>query len=267
MTQISRPFQVVLAAFAVFVAIWFVALRAHNASTGAGSGSSASVAQPAKPAAKPVAKPATGADATHKTTSVTHTTSTASGTHVSQSTHVVHGADTSAVTVKRSVSTPAGKTTTVRASTVHKTGTGATVVHTTVVHHAPAKPVQAKTAPAKPAPPNTSKTATGAPKGQREVEAQLQAGKTVLILFWNPRGAEDVAVHGELPVLQHKLGGKVAVHYASANQVGEYGTVTHAIQVNQTPTLLIINHKGQTTVMTGLTDAFAIEQAITEINK
>jgi hypothetical protein len=86
----------------------------------------------------------------------------------------------------------------------------------------------------------------------------------VLILFWNPHAFDDVAVHRELPAVQHALGGKVAVHYASAGQVGAYGTITHAVQITQTPTLLIVNPHGQTTVLTGLTDAFAIEQAVAE---
>jgi hypothetical protein len=274
MTQISRPFQVVLAAFAVFVAVWFLALRAHDSTTGGGAGSSAAVSQSAKPATTKTtttAKTVTSTQGARKavtTTTATHTTSTAGDTHVSQSTHAVHGADTSAVTVKRSVSTPAGKATTVHTNSVHHTSTGTTVVHATVVKQAPAKAAPAKPAPAKPAPATPKTTAVaGAPAGQREVEAQLHAGKTVLILFWNPRGADDAAVHGELPAVERKLGGKVAVHYASANQVGEYGTVTHAIQVNQTPTLLIVNSKGQTTVLTGLTDAFAIEQTIHENEK
>jgi hypothetical protein len=245
MTHISRPFQIVLAVFAVFVAVWFMALRAHNSSTTGGAGSSASVSAPATSAKTP-AKAAT--------TTTVHKASTAGHTSVHETTHVVHGENTSATTIKRSVTTATGQTTTVHSSAVHKTSAGTTVVGATVVRRtAPAKPVPAKTTPA-----------SSTPKGQGEGEGELRAAKTVLILFWNPKGADDVAVHNEVPAVQRKLGGRIAVHYASASQVGAYGTVTHTIQVNQTPTLLIVNHKGQTTVLTGLTDAFAIEQAIRE---
>lgn len=102
---------------------------------------------------------------------------------------------------------------------------------------------------------------------QALVEGELRAHKTVLILFWNNRGAEDAAVHSALPAVQRALRGKVAVHYATAGQVGEFGTVTHAVQVTQTPTLLIVNERGQTTVLTGLSDAFAIEQAVREARR
>lgn len=99
---------------------------------------------------------------------------------------------------------------------------------------------------------------------QTLVEHELRQHKTVLILFWNRHGSDDMAVHNALPAVQHAFGGSVAVHYATAGQVGAFGTITHAVQVTQTPTLLIVNPKGQTTVLTGLDDAFAIQQAVKE---
>jgi hypothetical protein len=234
MTQISRPFQVLLVVFVAFVAVWFAALRNHNATTG-GGGSSASVSEPARPAVTKV----------HAATAHTATAHTAHATTVHK--------------------------TTAHTTTVHRSGGGASTVHrtvtrTTVVKHAaPASPAsaQVKATPKPASKPAPAKSASP----QAQVESELQAGKTVLILFWNPHGAEDAAVRGELPAVQHKLGGKIAVHYARAGQVGQYGTVTHSVQVNQTPTLLIVNPHGQARVLTGLTDAFAIEQAIRESNR
>jgi hypothetical protein len=109
-----------------------------------------------------------------------------------------------------------------------------------------------------------AKHAAGTPALQATVEHELQQRKTVLILFWNRHGSDDTAVHNALPAVQHALGGRVAVHYASAGQVERYGTITHAVQVTQTPTLLIVNRHGQTMVLTGLNDAFAIQQAVAE---
>jgi len=236
MTQISRPFQIVLAAFALFVAVWFVALRAHNSSTSGGAGSSASGSS------APASRPATSAAAKAKSgaPSTVHTRS-------------------STVTVKHSAAASAGHTTAVHTTTVKRSVSTASAGHTTAVH---TTTVVKHTSAPKPAP--TTKRAAGTPSMQVAVEHQLQQGKTVLILFWNPKGADDVAVHKELPAVQHALGGKVAVHYASAGQVGEYGTITHTVQVTQTPTLLIVNPHGQTTVLTGLTDAFSIEQSVSE---
>ena len=107
------------------------------------------------------------------------------------------------------------------------------------------------------------------------------------ILFWNPQSAVDSAVQRELQLLlavHHglrqdaknpivsrlvkatglELEGKIAVNEASAKQVASFGSITRAAQVYQTPTILIVNKKGQTTTLTGLNDAFSIEQAIDE---
>lgn len=104
----------------------------------------------------------------------------------------------------------------------------------------------------------------GIPPKQAAVESELKQGKTVLVLFWNPKGADDVAVRKEVQAVEHKLGGKIAVQDALADQVGEFGSITKTIQVNQTPTILFVNDRGLTTTMTGFTDTFAIEQAIEE---
>ena len=65
----------------------------------------------------------------------------------------------------------------------------------------------------------------------------------MLILFWSPRGADDVAVHQEVPVVQHTLGGKSRSHYA-LRESGRLVRHGHHMpsQVNQTPTLLIVNN-------------------------
>jgi len=242
MTQISRPFQIVLVAFVLFVGVWLLALHGHTSTSTGGSGSSASA--PSSPAPAPSTATKAKATASVRSTRVTHAS---------------HGASTSTVTVKHSTAAAAGHATVThttvvaRHTTAAKPAPHATVVHTTVVTHTSTTKSAPKTAPA-----------TGTPVQQATVEHQLQQGKTVLILFWNPRGADDVAVHKELPAVQHALGGKIAVDYASASQVGSFGTVTRAIQVTQTPTLLIVNPHGQTTVLTGLTDAFSIEQTVGE---
>ena len=57
---------------------------------------------------------------------------------------------------------------------------------------------------------------------------------------------------------------KIAVHYATAAQVASFGSITKTVQVYGTPTILMINRHGAVTTITGLTDAFAIEQAIDE---
>jgi cytoskeletal protein RodZ len=124
------------------------------------------------------------------------------------------------------------------------------------------------------------------PTGQREVEAELKQGKIAVLLFWNPAGSDDVVVHNELRLLLrlHTIAGKakaeefrhaekffglelakkIVVHEALASQVTSYGSITRGIQIYGTPTILVINPRGQAIVLTGITDAYSIEQAIEE---
>ncbi len=99
------------------------------------------------------------------------------------------------------------------------------------------------------------------------IAAELHHGKTVLLLFLNPRSYDDEATAIDTTETAYKLRHHVAAHLALADQVNSFGSITRNIQVYQTPTLLIINPKLQVTTLTGLTDGFSIEQAVAEARK
>jgi hypothetical protein len=105
------------------------------------------------------------------------------------------------------------------------------------------------------------------PAMQAKVERQLEHGKVVAILFWNPKGSVDAIVQREVHAARRNLGGGLAVDVARAGQVGSFGTFTHAVQVDSTPTILMVNTKGVTSSVSGLTDAFAIEQAVKDVKR
>ncbi len=252
MTQLSRPYQIALVAFALFAAIWFVALQGRHPSSTGGSGSSASGSSaPAAPSAAAQAKSAAASTpiyhgAAPGVQGLTRAINKAHGAVAqsqSEAKHFEHAEPSASTTAQTTTST-----------VVVKRSASPTTSHTTVVH---------KVTVTKPSSTAVKPAATTASM-QIAVEHELHQGKTVLILFWNSHGSDDAAVHRELPAVQRALKGKVAVHYASASQVGAFGTITHAVQIYQTPTLLIVNRHGQTTVLTGLTDAFSIEQAVSE---
>ena len=103
------------------------------------------------------------------------------------------------------------------------------------------------------------------------MEAALKRGHTVVVLFWNPKGADDRAVRLQLRELSEierifrvPQSKRYVLEEAAAKEVGSFGTFTRAVQVYQTPTILIILPNGRTTTMTGLTDAYAIQQAISD---
>jgi hypothetical protein len=102
------------------------------------------------------------------------------------------------------------------------------------------------------------------PVSPARIAAELHQGKTVLLLFLNPRGYDDDATAIDTTEVAYRLRHHVAAHLALASEVNSFGSITRDIQVYQTPTLLIINPKRAVTTVTGLTDEFALEQAIAE---
>lgn len=96
------------------------------------------------------------------------------------------------------------------------------------------------------------------------MEGDLRHGKTVMVLFWDPKSSVDDAVRSQVLSLGAKSNGKLAVHVALADQVGLFGPVTEVAQVYQTPTILIVGRHGLITTLTGLVDKFFLQQAVRE---
>lgn len=244
MTNISRPFQIALAAMALFVAVWFVALRGHSGgSEGAGSSASSSGGQAAAPAkaAGPGGSSSPGS--------------------------VYHGSAPGVEGLTRAIAKAQGAVAQSQQNAKQQSSQAGSQATSSTGSKAPATPVKA-------APKSASPSTAGArnvPARQALVEGELKHGRTVILLFWNPTGADDVAVRRQLQQLQafHKTRGlpqnrNIAVHEARAGQVALFGAITRSLQVNQTPTMLIIAPTGNTKTLTGLADAYAIQQAIGE---
>ena len=236
MAQLSRPYQIALAVTVFLALAWFVALRGHGASTATPVASA--------PAPATAAKAKAPAGRTHiegMTRAVTHAREAVAASQRAANKSAAASAEAPSQGTSSSSTTVVTKQGAARASdkVVAKH-----VVHVTATPHKVA--------------------AGGIPAQQAAVESELKQGKVVAVLFWNPKGADDVKVRKELQAVGKKLGGKLAVHTAEAKQVGAYGSITQAIQVYQTPTILFVNGKGLTTTLTGFTDAFSIEQTIDE---
>lgn len=276
MAQVSRPFQIALAAVVLFAVVWFVALQGHGSSSSSTPVASTPVSTPA-----PATAAKTPAGTTHiegMTRAVTHAREAVAASQ--------QAADKSAASSAEAPSHGASVTT---SSATVVTKHGATKASTTVVtkHDAAGASTTVTTKHVVHAPSPQKVAAGGIPAQQAAVESELKRGEVAVILFWNKKGADDVAVHEELQILlaaHHEvavhpnkaqvrklrlatgleLEKKIAVHYATASQVTSFGTFTKTVQVYGTPTILIINKHGAVTTINGLTDAFAIEQTIDE---
>jgi hypothetical protein len=293
MAQISRPFQIALLAMVVLAGVWFFALQGHSSSGGSSSTASAPAPAPtpgpSAAANKPAGAPtpvfhgaAPGVEGLSRAIANAHKAVATSEQNAKQlagkSAQASSPAPNGGVTAPSPAATPTIPATAPKVSTAP--------------HPTASTPVTTKAvAPTNAVTPTTAKSPVTAPNRiparQALVETQLKQGAVVAILFWNPKSAVDVAVQRELqlllavhhglrkdsknPVISRlvkatgvELTSKIAVNEARASQVALFGSITRAVQVYQTPTILIVNEKGQTTTLTGLNDAFSIEQAIDE---
>jgi hypothetical protein len=282
MAQLSRPYQIALAVLAFLVLVWFVALRGHSSSSTPVASTPASAPATA-PASTPESTAASEAKAAAAPTPVYHG-ATPGVTGLTRAINKAHGAVATSQKDAQgfehaSAQAPGQSAEGTGASTASTGSQPAAAAPATTTQPAATGATATKqaTAPAGTAA-KTSKSAAhvaikprtvtkGIPAQQAAVESELKQGKIVAVLFWNPKGADDVAVRKELQAVGKQLGGKLAVHTAESNQVGAFGSITQAIQVYQTPTILFVNGKGLTTTLTGFTDAFSIEQTIEEARK
>jgi hypothetical protein len=278
MTHISRPFQIALVAMALFVAVWFVALRGHSSGS-EGAGSSASRA--AGPAAAPAKAAGSGGSSSGGSVyhgsapgveGLTRAITKAQGAVAQSQQNAKQLQEKSAQASSASSAEASGQQSKApsRASSSAGSKAGSPA--------ASATKSQASAASGKAAAQGSGATRhsdakagapthSGAASGQATIEGELKQGKVAAILFWNPKSSVDAIVHRELLAAGHALGGKLAVHAASSKQVGSFGSFTRTVQVYSTPTILMVNTKGQTSSVTGLTDVFSIEQAVKEVKQ
>jgi hypothetical protein len=288
MAQLSRPFQIALVGVLVLAGVSFFVLHGRSTST-SGSGST-----PAATASTPAAAKPTTATASSSASVV------AKAKAAAESGHIYHGPVPGLEGLTRDIVRAHGAVKAIGASPSSAGSSAAASAPATTSSSAPAKQststatsqhAAATSAPAattvKQQPIKAQSGAGRTPARQALVERALHEGKIAVILFWNPKGADDAIVDYELrlleavhhlikplahsPQLRRQLAAsglelekRFAAFVSPASQVATYGSITRGVQVYQTPTLLIVNKSGQTTVLTGLQDALSIEQAIDE---
>jgi hypothetical protein len=302
MSQVSRPFQIALAAVLVLAVAWFAVLRQHVAKSSESTStpsvaatSKSSTPSPSSAAAqeKAAAKPthvykgsAPGVEGLTRDVRRAHETvgksqvqarhveaesgeagssgSPRAGSQGSGATSPASSGAGSTATHVSAAQTSGAHTGARHASTNHASATEASSTHGAT--HAGSGTAGKSTTSSRQASNGSSGAATATPSRSpaRKIEAQLKEARTVLLLFWNPHSSTDDTVREQVNDVSHSLGRKVAVNYARAGEVGAFGTVTRDVTVNETPTLLIIGKHGSVTTIAGLTDAFSIEQAIRE---
>lgn len=290
MAQLSRPYQLAFAAVALLGVVWVVALRAHGPSPSSNSSSSPSEPAPTKPstaaassaagatgassstgaaaAAKAAAAPssvyhgaAPGVEGLTRAIAKAHGAVAASQRNVQEQQHKSEAVSEEAQTPATASSRPASSGSAQKSLTVaprsvtHTTKSGAvTKTHERIVTKTRNKTRN----------PTKVKAHPGLSSQQLAVEAELAHGKTVMLVFWDPKSSVSREVLLQADALAGGSKGGVTVHAALANQVGLFGKITEVVHVYETPTILIVNRRGVVSTLTGLTDVFSLRQAVRE---
>jgi hypothetical protein len=263
-TQISRPFQIALAAVALLGLVWVVALHGHAPGQHESTGSAPAPAQ--APSAQAQAKAAA------KPTPIYH----GAAPGVEGLTRAVAKAHEAVATSQRNAAELAQHSR--EASNEATAGSGASAARVAAAQaHANALARSAAAARAHEAaaraqrlahPHAAAKHSAGnRPAAQVAVEHEVAQGKTVLLLFWNSKSSVDREVRSETTAMVRSSKGTLALHVAAPNQVGKFGSLTEVVHVYQTPTILIVNKRGVVSTLTGLTDTFALRQLVHEARR
>lgn len=261
MTQLSRPFQIALGAVVLLGLVWAVALRTH--------GSNPSEPAPTSPA---TSKPSSGgAEANSKSAAPHVYHGAAPGVEgltraIAKAHAAVGSSQQNAQQLGQKSSEASGESGTTPAGVAAAKGAGGAAVTQKSIE---AKALARRTAAARAhrRPSSSAKSHRGRSAIQVRVESELTAGKTAMLVFWNPNSSVDQEVRAQAAALAGRSKGTVTLHVALPRQVGVFGRITEVVHVYQTPTILIVNRHGVVSTLTGLTDVFALEQAVREARR
>ena len=112
----------------------------------------------------------------------------------------------------------------------------------------------------------TSTKAVNAAAAARRVSVAttaLRAHKVLALLFYNATAADDQAVEGELAAASVNNARVVKLDVPVA-ELNRYPFITNRVQVNSSPTLILIDRSGQATTIVGFADRFEIAQRIAD---
>jgi hypothetical protein len=129
----------------------------------------------------------------------------------------------------------------------------------------PAAPPAAEAPAAQPStPPPAQPESKAGPAGRglpAPVKRALDARKVVAILFWNPRAVDDRSVKASVEAVPRR-GGKVAVFSDRVKNLSRYTRISTATSIVTTPSLVIVNRKGEAEVVTGYLDRQTVAQYV-----
>jgi hypothetical protein len=95
------------------------------------------------------------------------------------------------------------------------------------------------------------------------VARALAARKVLVLLFWDPRSADDRAVRAALRDVD-RWDGHVYVHAAPIGAISRYGRIARGSEVEQSPTVVVIDRARRAETAAGYVDAPTIDQMVVD---
>ena len=86
--------------------------------------------------------------------------------------------------------------------------------------------------------------------------------KVLVMLFWNPKAADDRVVRQELRSVGSNHKKDVAVHVADVKDIARYAPVTRGAEVEQSPSVVVVGADRKATLLEGFSDRATIRQAV-----
>lgn len=287
MDRLALPYRIVLVAVLAVCAVWFTVLRpkpveedysipATPAAPAAGAKAEGGKAAPGTAGLKRAVDKATAAVGTSTSSAAatqaaveaatSGTQTTATGTGAAKAKAKAEVQPVVAPKPERVVKGAAGAPVPTSAAAAQ-----ASVPKATAAAPKTAGPKTAAAAPKTAAAPTTAAapkaaTATKSPSTTDPSVALLEAasaGKVVAVLFINPKAPEDRRFRAILDDVDTH-GGRVVTRVASIEDVGRYEALTRAVQVQQSPTLVVVSPKGKARTIVGFTVSSEVDQMLTD---
>jgi hypothetical protein len=96
-----------------------------------------------------------------------------------------------------------------------------------------------------------------------KIARAIRKDKTLVLLFWNGKSADDKAVHKALADV-NRWHGRVFVASASIKQISAYGRIARGVDVEQSPTVVVADSELRAEPLVGYVDAATIDQAVVD---
>jgi hypothetical protein len=101
---------------------------------------------------------------------------------------------------------------------------------------------------------------TGVP---RPVAKVLKKDKVLVLLFWNGKSADDRAVRAAVRRLDD-WNGRVVTHVAPIRTISRYGRIARGAEVEQSPTVVVVDPELRAETLVGFVDTQTIEQTVVD---